>query len=88
MYKCTSRHINTDVQSLSTTSTALVPGLVTITEEEFSEERETVNVLIESCSTTVLSRMVILAHCVDSGRGMELLAWYRLMMAGLLGNTS
>ena len=58
MYKCTSRHINTDVQSLSTTSTALVPGLVTITEEEFSEERETVNVLIESCSTTELSWMV------------------------------
>ena len=88
MYKCTSRHINTNIQSLSMTSTALVPGLVTITEEEFSEERETVNVLTESCSTTVLSRMVILAHCVDTGRGMELFARYWLMMVGLLGNTS
>ena len=80
-------HINTDVPSLSMTSTALVFGPVIIT-EEFSEERETVNVLTESCSTTVLSRMVILAHCVDTGRGMVLLAWYWLMMAGSLGNIS
>ena len=87
MYKCTSTHINTDVPSLSMTSTALVSGPVIIT-EEFSEERETVNVLTESCSTTVLSRMVILAHCVDTGRGMVLLAWYWLMMAGSLGNIS
>ena len=87
MYKCTSRHINTDVPSLSMTSTVLVPGLVIVT-EEFSEERETVNVLIKSCSTTVLSRMVILAHCVDSGRGMVLLDKYWLMLVGLLGNTS
>ena len=88
MYKCTSRHTNADVPSLSMTSTVLVPGLVIVTEEEFSEERETVNVLTESCSTTVLSRMVILVHCVDTGRGMVLLAWYWLMMAGSLGNIS
>ena len=88
MYKCTSRHINTDVPSLSMTSIVLVPGLVIVTEEEFSEERETVNVLTESCSTTVLSRMVILAHCVDTGRGMALFARYRLMLAGSVGNTS
>ena len=87
---CTSAHLgtpNTDVQSLSMTSTVLVPGLVMVT-EEFSEERETVNVLTEFCPKRVLSRMVILAHCVDSGRGMALLARYWLMLAGLVGNTS
>ena len=87
---CTSVHLgtpNTDVQSLSMTSTVLVPGLVMVT-EEFSEERETVNVLTEFCPKRVLSRMVILAHCVDSGRGMALLARYWLMLAGLVGNTS
>ena len=87
---CTSVHLgtpNTDVQSLSMTSTALVSGPVMVT-EEFSEERDTVNILTESCSTTVSSRMVILAHCVVTGRGMVLLAKYWLMLAGLLGNTS
>ena len=87
MYKCTSRHINTDVLSLSMTSTVLVSGLVIVT-EEFSEERETVNVLIEFCPKMVLSRMVILAHCVDTGRGMALFARYWLMLVGSLGNTS
>ena len=87
MYKFTSRHINTDVPSLSRTSTALVSGLVIVT-EEFSEERETVNVLTEFCPKMVLSRMVILAHCVDTGRGMALFARYRLMLAGSVGNTS
>ena len=90
---CTSVHLgtpNTDVQSLSMTSTVLVPGLVIVTEEEFSEERETVNVLTKSSSKMVLSRMVILAHCVDTGRGMVLLARYWLMLEGLtlLGYTS
>ena len=72
------------------TSTVLVPGLVIVTEEEFSEERETVNVLTKSSSKMVLSRMVILAHCVDTGRGMVLLARYWLMLEGLtlLGYTS
>ena len=87
MYKCTSRHINTDVPSLSMTSTVLVSGLMIVTEES-SEEREIVNVLTESCSTTVLSRMVILVHCVDTGRGMALFARYRLMLAGSVGNIS
>ena len=87
MYKCTSKHINADVLSLSMTSTALVSGLVIVT-EEFSEERETVNVLTEFCPKMVLSRMVILAHCVDTGRGMALFARYRLMLAGSVGNTS
>ena len=87
---CTSVHLgtpNTDVQSLSMTSTALVSGLVIVT-EEFSEERESVNILTEFCPKMVLSRMVILAHCVDSGREMALLARYWLMLAGLVGNTS
>ena len=87
MYKSTSKNINADVLSLSMTSTALVSGLVIVT-EEFSEERETVNVLTEFCPQMVLSRMVILAHCVDTGRGMALFARYRLMLAGSVGNTS
>lgn len=71
------------------TSTALVSGLVIVT-EEFSEERESVNILTEFCPKMVLSRMVILAHCVDTGRGMVLLARYWLMLEGLtlLGYTS